>query len=158
MPNQHHCINLSYLESIAEGDKGIVDELITIFLEQIPEFTEGLDQSFAKERWLEVAAIAHKAKSSVISLGMEDLGNNDLKNLELAAKELHIKSIKNKDNPSPEEEKEAEQLERNLQGYDKERQNWVKENASPGIIASIIQKFKDTLHQAEEELKTETDK
>ncbi|WP_462317739.1 Hpt domain-containing protein [Marinilabilia sp.] len=127
-------------------------------MEQIPEFTEGLDQSFSEKRWLDVAAIAHKAKSSVISMGMEELGNNDLKNLELAAKELHVKSLQKKANPSPEEEKEAKQLERNLQGYEKERQEWVKTNASPEVIASIIKKFKDTLQQAEEELKTETDK
>ncbi|PWD98676.1 glycoside hydrolase family 25 domain-containing protein [Marinilabilia rubra] len=158
MPNQHHCINLSYLESIAEGDKGIIDELITIFLEQIPEFTEGLDQSFAKKRWLDVAAIAHKAKSSVVSMGMEELGNRDLKNLELSAKELHVKEIQKKNNPTPEEEKEAQQLERNLKGYDQERQDWIKGNASPETIASIIKRFKDKLQQAEEELKTETDK
>lgn len=158
MPNQNHCIDLSYLESIAEGDKGIIDELITIFLEQIPEFTEGLDKSFAEKRWLNVAAIAHKAKSSVISMGMEELGNRDLKNLELAAKELHVKAIQDKENPTPEEEKEAQQLERNLQGYEKERQIWIKENASPETIASIIKIFNETLQQAKEELKTETEK
>ena len=158
MPNQHQFINLSYLESIAEGDKGIIDELITIFLEQIPEFTEGLDKSFSEKRWLEVAAIAHKAKSSVISMGMEDLGNHDLKNLELAAKELHVINIQQKVHPAAEEKKEAEQLKKNLQGYDKERQRWIEQNASEETISGIIEKFKTTLQQAKEELKTETNK
>ena len=158
MPSKYECINLSYLESIAEGDKDIIKELITIFLDQIPEFTEGLENSFKEKRWLDVAAIAHKAKSSVISLGMEELGNRDLKNLELVAKELHVRDIRSKDNPETREEEEAEQLEKNLQGYDKEHQNWIKANASPETVASIIDKFNTTIKKAEEELKSEIKK
>jgi HPt (histidine-containing phosphotransfer) domain-containing protein len=158
MPNQHDCIDLSYLQSIAEGDKSIIEELITIFLDQIPEFTDGLDKNFAEQRWLDVAAIAHKAKSSVISMGMKNLGNHDLKNLELVAKELHVKCIKSKETPSPGEVKEAEQLTNSLRGYNKEKQGWVIKNASPKTVAAIIEKFKIALKQAEEELKTEIEK
>jgi HPt (histidine-containing phosphotransfer) domain-containing protein len=155
MSNQYDCINLSYLQSIAEGDENIIKELINIFLEQVPEFTEGLDKSLSEENWLNVGAIAHKAKSSVISLGMEDLGNKDLKNLELIAKELFVRSIKNTPSPSDKEVKEAENLEKNLQGYDEERQKWIHENGSPQAAADIIDRFKTILKQAEEELKTE---
>ncbi len=155
MTNQYECIDLSYLESIAEGDKSIVKELITIFLEQIPEFTEGLEKSFKEEQWLDVAAIAHKAKSSVISMGLEDLGNQDLKNLELLAKEMRVQQIKQKNSVSTEEESEAEQLTKNLEGYDKERQAWIKENTNPENIAGIIEKFKQVCAQAESELKIE---
>jgi HPt (histidine-containing phosphotransfer) domain-containing protein len=155
MSNQQESINLSYLQSIAEGDKSIVKELITIFLEQIPEFTEGLDKSFAENRWLDIAAIAHKAKSSVISMGLEDLGNRDLKNLELIVKELYVQSIQNKSNPDPAEEREADQLNENLQGYDKERQSWIKNNAKSETAASIIDNFKQACKKAEEELKSE---
>jgi HPt (histidine-containing phosphotransfer) domain-containing protein len=158
MPNQHECIDLSYLESIAEGDKSIIEELITIFLDQIPEFTEGLDKNFAERRWLDVAAIAHKAKSSVISIGLKHLGNHDLKNLELVAKELYVQSIKSKATPDAGEAKEAEQLSNFLRGYDKKRQDWIIKNASPQTVEAIIKKFKITLKQAEEELKTEIEK
>jgi HPt (histidine-containing phosphotransfer) domain-containing protein len=158
MSNQYECINLSYLQSIAEGDESIIEELIIIFLEQIPEFTEGLDKSSQEENWLMVGAIAHKAKSSVISMGMEDLGNIDLKNLELIAKELFVRSIKNKPAPSEKETKEADNLRKNLQGYDKERQDWIQEKASPQMAAEIIDRFKTILKQAEEELKTEIGK
>lgn len=158
MSNQYECINLSYLQSIAEGDESIIKELITIFLEQIPEFTDGLDKSFQEENWLVMGGIAHKAKSSVISMGMEDLGNIDLKNLELIAKELFVRSVKNKPAPTEKELKEAENLEKNLQGYEKERQDWILENASPQAAAEIIERFKNTLKQAEEELKSEIGK
>ncbi len=158
MLNQYECIDLSYIESIAEGDKSIIKELITIFLDQMPEFIEDLDNSLAEKRWLNIAAIAHKAKSSVISMGMEDMGNKDLKDLELIAKELRIQEIKNKKDADRSEVQEAEQLIKNLQGYDKERQNWVKENASPENASAIINKFKAVCKKAEEELKTEIEK
>ncbi len=155
MSNQYECINLSYLQSIAQGDESIIEELITIFLEQIPEFTEGLDNSFKEGDWLSVAAIAHKAKSSVISMGMEDLGNRELKNLELIAKDIFVRTTREKSNASEKELKDAENLEKNLQGYDKERQNWVKDNSSPKTASAIIEKFKEVLQKAEEELNTE---
>src|SRR5690554_3859585 len=130
MSNQYKWINLSYLESIAEGDESIIEELINIFLEQIPEFTEGVDKSFTEKRWLELAALAHKAKSSVLSIGMEELGNRDLKNLELIAKELYVREISSKDNPDIKEIETSQQLEKNLRDYDEERQKWVKTHAS----------------------------
>ncbi len=158
MSNQYECINLSYLDSIADGDESIIEELINIFLDQIPEFTEGLDKNLQEENWLMIAAIAHKAKSSVISMGMEDLGNIDLKNLELIAKELFVKSVKSQPAASDKELKEAENLEKNLQGYDKDRQNWIHQNASPKKASEIIQRFKAIMMQAEKELKTEIGK
>ncbi|MGM0376111.1 MAG: Hpt domain-containing protein, partial [Bacteroidota bacterium] len=144
-----------YLESIAEGDKSVIKDLISIFLEQIPEFVDGLEKGFAERQWLDVAAVAHKAKSSVISMGMEDLGNRDLKNLELMAKEMYVRQIQDKKNPDPSEEREAEQLAKNLEGYDKERQVWIKENANHETMADIIEKFKAVCRKAETELKSE---
>ncbi|WP_291856830.1 Hpt domain-containing protein [Marinilabilia sp.] len=155
MSNQHEFINLSYLQSIAGDDKSIIRELITIFLEQIPEFTEGLDKSFEEEDWRNVAAIAHKAKSSVLSMGMEELGNTDLKNLELIAKAFFVQTVNNKPEATEKEVKEARTLEKNLKGYDEERQNWVKENNTPQKMAAIIDKFKTVLKKAETELETE---
>lgn len=155
MSNQYSTIDLSYLESIAEGDRSVMQDLISIFLEQIPEFVEGLEKGFAEKQWLDVAAVAHKAKSSVISMGMEDLGNRDLKNLELVAKELYVRQIRDKKNPDSTEEREAEQLAKNLEGYDKERQVWIKENANPETVSNIIEKFKKVCSEAETELKSE---
>ncbi len=65
MSSTHQEINLSYLESIADGDQGIINELVTIFLDQIPEFTDGFNHYYSNKDWKKLAAIAHKAKSSV---------------------------------------------------------------------------------------------
>ncbi|WP_010665011.1 Hpt domain-containing protein [Marinilabilia salmonicolor] len=155
MSNKHEFVNLSYLQSIAGDDEGIINELITIFLDQIPEFTEGLDKSFEEKDWRNVAAIAHKAKSSVLSMGMEELGNVDLKNLELIAKEIFVQEVKKKSDATEKEVKESEKLEKNLKGYDEERQKWINENTTPEKVAELIERFKITINKAGKELKSE---
>lgn len=155
MSDKHEFVNLSYLQSIAGDDETIINELITIFLDQIPEFTEGLDKSFEEKDWRNIAAIAHKAKSSVLSMGMEELGNVDLKNLELIAKEIFVQEVKKKSDASEKEVKESEKLEKNLKGYDEKRQKWVNENTTPEKVAELIERFKTTINKAGKELKSE---
>ncbi|MCL2074372.1 MAG: Hpt domain-containing protein [Marinilabiliaceae bacterium] len=82
MSTSKKLIDLSYLEGIAGDNESILDELINIFLDQIDEFNTGFKNYFSKKDWKKLAALAHKAKSSVLSMGLEELGN-DLKELEL---------------------------------------------------------------------------
>ena len=134
-------INLSYLESIADGDREIIKELIVIFLEQIPEFTEGMQSAFEKEDWRVLAGLAHKAKSSVLSMGMNDLGNIDLKNLELIAKTFRIEVLDQSQTKTEREAEELENLKRSLLSYPVEKQEWLKANASKQSMKNIIDKF-----------------
>lgn len=134
-------INLSYLESIADGDREIIKELIVIFLEQIPEFTEGMQSAFEKEDWRVLAGLAHKAKSSVLSMGMNDLGNIDLKNLELMAKTFRIEFLEQSQGKTEREAEELENLKRSLLSYPVEKQDWLKANTSRQSMKSIIDKF-----------------
>lgn len=154
MSNSFQEIDLTYLESIADGDVEIIKELITIFLEQVPEFTDGLDSYLSKKDWKGIAALAHKAKSSVISMGMNTLGNTDLKNLELVAKQFRINELKQIKNPDSREQEELSQLTRGLESYPKQRQDWVKENANEETVVSIINRFNKTCQTACKELKT----
>lgn len=134
-------INLSYLESIADGDREIIKELIVIFLEQIPEFTEGMQSAFEKEDWRMLAGLAHKAKSSVLSIGMNDLGNIDLKNLELIAKTFRIEVLDQSQAKTEREAEELENLKRSLLSYPVEKQEWLKANTSKQSMKNIIDKF-----------------
>ncbi|MBN2166275.1 MAG: Hpt domain-containing protein [Marinilabiliaceae bacterium] len=135
-------IDLTYLNTIADGDKDIIKELIEIFLDQVPEFTDGLTESFNNKDWNKMAAIAHKAKSSVVSLGMKILGEIDLKNLELLAKNRRVIELKNSSNNiSKTEEDEIIKLNQNLESYPKEKQIWVTENNQDETIKKIIDKF-----------------
>jgi len=74
--------NLNYLHTITEGDTASMRELILLFIEQVPEFIDNLKKLLAEERFLELGKEAHKAKSSVMIMGMDDLGH-DLKTLQL---------------------------------------------------------------------------
>ncbi len=77
--------NLDYLESMSMGSQEMIDEMIQIFLDQLPEFIGGLQLYLDEKRYTELGALAHKAKSSIAVMGMEGL-TADLKDLELKAK------------------------------------------------------------------------
>jgi HPt (histidine-containing phosphotransfer) domain-containing protein len=74
--------NLDYLRMITEGDTESVVELIGLFLDQVPEFIENMNKFLAEGRYEELGKEAHKAKSSVMIMGMDDLGH-DMKSLQL---------------------------------------------------------------------------
>jgi len=79
--------NLDYLKEITGGDPDIVKEFIQMFLDQMPEFRNGMTGYFAEQKWKELGEIAHKAKSSVMTFGMNDLGLR-LKVLQLKTQKL----------------------------------------------------------------------
>jgi HPt (histidine-containing phosphotransfer) domain-containing protein len=74
--------NLDYLRTITENDTESVRELIILFIEQVPEFIENLKKHLAEGQYAELGNEAHKAKSSVMIMGMDDLGH-DMKTLQL---------------------------------------------------------------------------
>src|SRR5665647_2031706 len=74
--------NLDYLRTITEGDTESVREIIILFIEQVPEFIENLKKHLAEKNYGKLGNEAHKAKSSVMIVGMDDLGH-DLKTLQL---------------------------------------------------------------------------
>jgi HPt (histidine-containing phosphotransfer) domain-containing protein len=75
--------NLSYLQNITGGDTNSIRELINLFIEQVPEFIGNLRNHLEEQRYIELGREAHKAKSSVMIMGMDDLGH-DLKALQMA--------------------------------------------------------------------------
>lgn len=144
MPNPHKYINLHYLNSITDGDKDLIKELIAIFIEQIPEFRDGLNESFEQKDWNKIAAIAHKAKSSVISMGMDELGNKDLKNLELLAKLHTLNELKEK---TPDDDRIV-QLQKTIDSYPEDRKQWLFDNNNNNSIKNIIDHFNSTCENA----------
>ena len=76
-------IDLNYLESMAGGDPDMIQELKDLFIAQVPEFIDNLNNYLMKGQYIELGKEAHKAKSSVMIMGMEELGK-DLKTLQLA--------------------------------------------------------------------------
>lgn len=79
-------VDLTYIREMSGDNQKIIKEMITIFLEQIPEFLDEMNSCNSNKDWHNLGLIAHKAKSSVAIMGMEKQ-SNDLKTLELLAKE-----------------------------------------------------------------------
>lgn len=81
--------NLDYLKEITGGEPEVMQEFIQMFFDQLPEFRDGLTSHLANKKWKELGELAHKAKSSVMTFGMNDLG--------LRLKELQLKTQKLED-------------------------------------------------------------
>ena len=74
--------DLSYLEAMTEGDKGLIKELIGIFSTQVEEYIDLMNKYLLNENWIELSKMAHKAKSTVAIMGMKKLSEK-LKQFEL---------------------------------------------------------------------------
>lgn len=83
--NKDKLIDLTYLDEISNGNKDFVYELIDMFLEQMPEYQEIMNELYSKKDWYNLGRAAHKAKSAVLMVGMNDLAA-ELKKLEEYAK------------------------------------------------------------------------
>lgn len=75
--------NLSQIEELSGGDNDFKKELITIFLEQMPEFLTNMEKFLEEKDWEKLGKEAHTAKSSVLIFGMKNAGQNlkDVQNL-----------------------------------------------------------------------------
>jgi HPt (histidine-containing phosphotransfer) domain-containing protein len=79
-------INPDYIESVSGGDIETIRELVSIFNDQVAEFSLEMLNLLRKGDHYNLGLLAHKAKSSVAIMGMEDLAVM-LKKFELEAKE-----------------------------------------------------------------------
>jgi len=79
--------NLDYLKEITGGEPEVMQEFIQMFFDQLPEFKDGMSQYLADQKWKELGELAHKAKSSVMTFGMNELGYR-LKELQLKTQKL----------------------------------------------------------------------
>lgn len=78
--------DLSYLREMSGGNKELILEMVGIFKEQVVEFADEMDKHLTNKEYELLGKLAHKAKSSVSIMGMQDLAR-DLKNLENLASE-----------------------------------------------------------------------
>ena len=85
--SQARLTNLDYLKEITGGEPEIMNEFIQMFFDQLPEFRDGLTSYLSNQKWKELGELAHKAKSSVMTFGMNDLGHR-LKELQLKTQKL----------------------------------------------------------------------
>ena len=92
MNNELQSIDFTNLETITGGDIIFRNELIGIFLEQIPDFIGKMNKFFASNNLESLAREAHTAKSSVLIFGMTNTGQL-LKQLQLWAEKKKTDEI-----------------------------------------------------------------
>jgi HPt (histidine-containing phosphotransfer) domain-containing protein len=68
------------------GNPDIIKEMITIFIEQAAEYLRDMRQHLDDKNYVALGKLAHKAKSSISIMGMNELAT-DMKTLELLTKE-----------------------------------------------------------------------
>lgn len=78
--------DLTYLNNMSGGSSDIIKEMITIFIEQTKEYITDMQRLLDEKDYISLGKLAHKAKSSVAIMGMNDLAA-DLKTLELKSKD-----------------------------------------------------------------------
>jgi HPt (histidine-containing phosphotransfer) domain-containing protein len=79
-------INIEYLDTVSGGDPEIMSDIIAMFKDQSIEIYDEMRSFLSEKNYNSLGLLAHKAKSSVLIMGMDDLGQM-LKKLELEAKE-----------------------------------------------------------------------
>jgi HPt (histidine-containing phosphotransfer) domain-containing protein len=78
-------INTEYIETVSGGDKDTIKELVDIFRIQVDEIAKEMRSLLEKGDSQSLGMLAHKAKSSVAIMGMNDLAAL-LKTFELESK------------------------------------------------------------------------
>jgi HPt (histidine-containing phosphotransfer) domain-containing protein len=62
--------DLSYLETMSDKDMAFIEEMINIFRDQIDEYSREMPLLLGKADFVNLARMAHKAKTSVAVMGM----------------------------------------------------------------------------------------
>ena len=78
-------IDPTHLDSVTDGDEKFKQELISVFVQQMPTLLVGLEKALQEKDYKQLSAIAHKTKSSVALMGIESL-RADMAELEQKAK------------------------------------------------------------------------
>jgi len=79
-------VNLDFLNEMSDGSEDLTRDLINMFIKQVPMFSEQLDNFYQCGDYISLGKLAHKIKSSVAMMGIEEL-TTDMKALEEIAKE-----------------------------------------------------------------------
>lgn len=84
-------LDLSYLKGISSGSTEFMIDIIDLFLTQMPDYFEQLDQLIKEENWLKAAEIAHKIKPSLTFMGVQSAMES------MAEIEMNARNLENLD-------------------------------------------------------------
>lgn len=84
--NENKIIDLSFLTNLADGNSDFIKKMLEIYLKQTPENLHSLELSLENQNYRELAATAHKMRSSVPYVGLHE-AEKMLEKLEYEAKQ-----------------------------------------------------------------------
>ena len=70
--------NLDKINEMAEGDEDFILSVVSVFLEEVPEDLNALEDAIAAKDFEQIYKMAHKIKPNVDLLGMEQARANAL--------------------------------------------------------------------------------
>ncbi|MFM7309646.1 MAG: Hpt domain-containing protein [Flavobacteriales bacterium] len=79
--------DLSYLNQVFQGNREMVNNIITLFLQQVPEYVRQMEECVRKNEPMSLHPLAHKAKSSIAMLGIKEM-EEDIIQIEQDSKHL----------------------------------------------------------------------
>jgi len=141
-------IDLTYLKSVSDGDRSLEDNLIEIFLQQLPEFETELNSAFEAEDYPSLAAVAHKAKSSILAMGMESC-SLALKRLEMLSKKIYVENS----GANEQSDSKITDYRRQIEALPEEIKTWIYENNSINVVVELINFYKLQSELAKVDLK-----
>ena len=84
--------DLSYLNQVFQGNREMINNIISLFLQQVPEYIREMEECIRKNEMLSLHPLAHKAKSSISMLGIRDM-ETDILQIEQDSK--HLRNLDN---------------------------------------------------------------
>lgn len=83
--NSYKHIDTDLLKEVADGNNELIFDLVDMYIEQAPKFSEQLENLLEKEDYQALGKLAHKIKGSLSTIGITTLAQ-EMKELEQIAK------------------------------------------------------------------------
>lgn len=71
--NHGQLFDLSYLNQVFQGNQEMIHNIIQLFLEQVPQYIEEMEDCVVRNDLISLHPLAHKAKSSIAMLGLRSM-------------------------------------------------------------------------------------
>ncbi|GMN11681.1 hypothetical protein MTsPCn9_28640 [Croceitalea sp. MTPC9] len=88
--------SLDKINEMAEGDQDFVISVISVFLEEVPEDLQNLENAISEKNFEQVYKMAHKIKPNVDLLGMEQTRATALEIETLGKSDSNLSAIEEK--------------------------------------------------------------
>jgi HPt (histidine-containing phosphotransfer) domain-containing protein len=82
MPDHLKVCNLDYLFELAKGDMEFVKEMLDVFLTDTPAELDNLSKCIAEENYPEIRQVAHKLRSTIPYVGLDELIGEEVQAIE----------------------------------------------------------------------------